>query len=196
MTTLSFDEATHTYRWDGVVVPSVTTILRILDDSALSRVSPDVLAAAAGRGTAVHKATELDDEGTLDESSVDPAIAPYLEAWRRYRADTGLEPIAVEQRVYHNQHRYAGTFDRVAMLDGQRVIVDIKSGTAWPSHGPQTAAYAYAWERMHGKKIDGRIVVYLASDGQYRADRHGNQNDWATFVAALTIYRFKEQKCK
>ena len=49
---LTFDEATHTYRWDGVVVHFVTQVIApVVDYSAVPR---EVLAKKAEFGKAVH----------------------------------------------------------------------------------------------------------------------------------------------
>jgi hypothetical protein len=191
---LHFDEATHTYTVGGRVVPSVTQILASVDRD-LWRVPPGVLEAAAALGTAVHKATELDDLADLDEESLAPQIAPYLAAWRRFRAETGFAPVAIEERLHNAMYGYCGTLDRVGHLDGQRALLDIKSGMQWPSHGPQTAAYQDAYERQSGKKIDLRLVVYLRDDGTYRMVAQRDKSDWSVFLAALTIHKFttKEQ---
>ena len=49
---LTFDAEKHEYRWNGQLVPGVTSILEPLTD--FSFVPPDVLRAAQDFGTAVH----------------------------------------------------------------------------------------------------------------------------------------------
>lgn len=194
MSALHFDEPTHTYKVGGRVVPSVTQILAAVDRD-LWRVPTSILEAAAALGSAVHKATELDDLDDLDEESLAAPVAPYLAAWRRFRAETGFAPVTIEERLHNAMYGYCGTLDRVGHLDGQLALLDIKSGVAWPSHGPQTAAYQDAYERQSGKKIDLRLVVYLRDDGTYRMVAQRDKTDWSVFLAALTIYKFitKEQ---
>jgi hypothetical protein len=68
---LEFDAATHTYRLDGELVPSVTTVLKSVGLVEYSHIPQDVLQAAAHRGTAVHYALELLDRGELDYESLD-----------------------------------------------------------------------------------------------------------------------------
>ena len=149
MSDLTFDEATHTYRIHGKVVPGVTTILKPLTD--FSFVKPEALEAASLFGTAVHKACELDDLDFLDEEALDPALAPYLQAWRKFSTDYRAAWTAIEERVYSPTHDYAGTLDRFGkvVLPGtftpKDAVVDIKSGVAlYPAVGPQLAAYKNA----------------------------------------------------
>ena len=94
---IEFDEATHTYRDKGVLVPGVTSILSPLSD--FSFVNPDVLEAASAFGTAVHLACELWDNGQLDEDALDPALVPYLAGWKQFSEDWKVEWTMVEERV-------------------------------------------------------------------------------------------------
>lgn len=189
---LTFEEATHTYRYNGVVVPSVTQVLKPVMD--LSFVDPDVLAAASAFGTAVHKACELDDLDELDVGSLDPALAPYLDAWRKFSRDYGVIWSAVEKLVYHPQLRYAGALDRYGLVfdkpgpHGRHVpaMVDIKSGSRlFPSVGPQLAAYHRALDES--SVTTRRLAVQLKEDGTYVAKWHSDPTDFALFASLLTV---------
>lgn len=187
---LAFDELSHTYRWKGLVVPSVTQVLEILD-GALMQIPLHVLTYARALGSAVHRATELDDQGLLDERTVAIQVQPYLEAWRKFRRDKKFAPTAMEQRVFHPKLHYAGTFDRIGLMGSKPTLLDIKSGEVWPSHGPQTAAYAAAYHATALDKLEQRVVVQLRDDGQYRVHYMEDSSDWGTFLACLTIHKFK-----
>lgn len=191
MSALHFDEATHTYTENGVRVPSVTQILAPLND--LSFIKPDVLQFKRDLGTAVHKATELYDLGELDESTVSPLVQPYLDGWIRLRAELPFEILGMEERVFHPAHRYAGTYDRLVMLDGKRCVWDLKTGGMFPSYGPQTAAYKNAVEKQHGVRIEGRYTVELRDDGTYRLHAMEDPDDWPVFLGCLALHRFKNK---
>jgi hypothetical protein len=189
---LTFDEATHTYRYRGAVVPGVTSVLRPLMN--FDFVDPDVLAANAAFGTAVHKACELDDLGQLDEAALDPALAPYLAGWRKFSRDYRVIWSAIEKKVFHPQLRYAGALDRYGMVltmpteNGRHVpaMVDIKSGSAlYPSVGPQLAAYHRALNEA--SVTTRRLAVQLKPDGTYFAKWHEDPNDFAVFCSLLTL---------
>jgi hypothetical protein len=92
---LQFNPVTHTYAWGGQHVPSVTQILRPLVD--YSSIPEHVLEIARDRGTRVHKATELDDAGTLDMDSVTEDIAGYLRAWQQFKRDRGVVVLESEK---------------------------------------------------------------------------------------------------
>lgn len=99
----------HIYTLDGLILPSVTGILKaegFIDDRFFDDYSRD-------RGTYVHLATHMDDMGDLDDDTVDPVIVPYLKAWRRFKKESGFvvdqSEISLACKVYH----YAGTIDRI-----------------------------------------------------------------------------------
>jgi hypothetical protein len=181
---LSFDEETHTYRFQGKVVPGVTTILKPITD--FSAVPPHVLKAASDFGTAVHLACELDDLGELDESQLDTALVPYLAAWRKFSDDHGVEWELIEAPVYQPVFRYAGTLDRFGLVAGAKAVVDIKSSVQlYHSVGPQLAAYERALPA--GITAEKRIAVQLKGDGTYLAKEYREPTDWPLFCSLLTV---------
>lgn len=194
---LVFDDAAHKYTWQGQPVPSVTQVLSPLYD--FSMVPADVLAAKSRLGTLIHLATELYDEGELDESSVAPEIRPYLDAWVRFRDDTGFVPYRVEARVYHPVHRYAGTLDRTGYVGDLFELLDIKSCACIdPAAGVQTSAYREAYAKTFPKDpaIVRRRVVQLRPDGTYRAPLMEAKSDWPTFLSLLTVNNYIAQHGK
>ncbi len=190
---LQFDGDTHTYRHNGTVVPSVTTILKQFD-SSLDAIPDGILQKASERGNAVHYATELHDKGTLDTASVHPVIAPYLEQWVRFLDQQNVQIHAIEQRVFHPLMRYAGTFDRVLTVrayDGPHIL-DIKT-TAQQSrwHHVQTEGYRSAYSHAGGE-VAGRLLIYLSPKG-YQLVRCGDQRDRAVWSSAVTLYHYINQ---
>lgn len=183
---LIFDAQSHTYRYNGKVVPGVTSILEPISD--FSFVSPEVMAAAQALGTAVHLACELDDLGTLDEDELDPLLLPYLSAWRKFCRDYLCAWTHVEARVHNVAMGYAGTLDRKGTVLGKQTVLDIKTSAAlYASVGPQTAAYARALP--DGAALD-RAAVRLKPDGTYEFKAYRNPMDWPLFCSLLTVRRW------
>jgi hypothetical protein len=181
---LTFDEPSHTYRFEGELVPSVTTILKPLVD--FSHVNAGVLSAASSFGTAVHLACELDDLGQLDEKNLDEHLLPYLSAWRRFSTDHSVEWDLVEARVFHKSMRYAGTLDRYGKVAGKHAVVDIKtSSSLYPSVGPQLAAYKNAIPSA--PPVCSRIAVQLKGDGNYIVKHYTDKSDWPLFASLVTL---------
>lgn len=187
---LTFDEPTHEYRLDGLVIPSVTQVLSVFDSYA--GVPANILAEASERGTAVHKATELHDIGTLDYGELSDSLIPYLMAWQKFLEDKKPELITIEGRTYHPTMGYAGTFDREMILDKYLSVVDIKSCfKMMPSTAPQTWAYMNAINAHRKAKSDHvkrRYGLQLKKDGTYDLVPYRDDvNDGNDFMAALRL---------
>lgn len=202
MAAFTFDEASHTYTLDGARLPSVTGILAPIKPD-FTRVDPGVLEAKRALGVAVHLACELDDLDELDEAGTDPVVMAHVAGWRRFKADTGAAILANEQRLYHPTLRYAGTLDRLAYLrvrdeaQASTWILDLKTGSEpHPSFGVQLCGYQMllAAQPQPLAPLDGvrRATVHLDDTGAYRFHRFTNPGDEATFIACLTIARWRE----
>lgn len=191
---LIFDAELHLYTVDGVVLPSVTQILEAAGVVDYSYLPPATRRMALGRGSAVHQATQFDDEGDLDESCMDEELAPYLAAWRRFRAETGFAPDLIEYRSHHPKYGYAGTLDRRgSFATGARAIVDLKTNSSEGWVRLQLAAYAAFFEDPRAYR---RVCVELRKDGTYRAiefSAAGYAADFGRFLACLTVYRLQQE---
>lgn len=189
MTTLAFDEAAHEYRLDGKRLPSVTQVLAPLVD--FSMVPKDVLERAQALGTAVHRMTELYDNDDLDEESLSDELRPYLDGWKKFRAECQFEPVTIEHRMSHPVYRYAGTSDRTGVIKGRLAVLDIKKMMVLGPHiGPQLAAY----EKLHqseGLNVLDRVALGLRPDGTYRLKQYADPLDWQCFLSHLTIRNWK-----
>jgi hypothetical protein len=183
---LNFDPATHTYTLNGDALPSVTTILQAGGLIDFTGINPDVLQRAADFGKCVHQATALDDMGDLDEQSLDPAIKPYLEAWRSFRGvDDPIKFDCIEQALFHPTYQFAGTPDRIS----GDVIIDIKTGSIVPPWtGLQLAAYAILADLPTAR----RIAVQLKADGTYQIHKYKDRKDRGTFLSCLNVYQWRQ----
>jgi hypothetical protein len=201
---LTFDEPTHTYRWNGVVVPGVTSILAPLSD--YSSVPKDTLERASTFGRLVHECTHYMDTGA-HLSDVSPVLVPYLDAWNQFSHDYEVVWDRLEAPAYSEAFGFAGTPDRVGMVRDQPTVVDIKTTAMWmPSFGPQLAAYghlvapdkpvglhagmAVGLRPRVGAGLHARMAVRLKADGTYEVKTYHSPQDWSAFMSCLTIRRF------
>jgi hypothetical protein len=188
---LTLDEATHTYRYAGAVVPSVTQVLAPLFN--WDAVPPEVLERKRLIGDAVHKAIALDLADDLDEASIVEPWASYFEGWRKFKRDSGFVCLAYEEPVYHEQLRYAGTFDLFGLLKGKPAKIDTKSThVLHPAVGPQTAAYDEARRRgsLYREKA-ARYALQLGSDGRPHLHPLTDPSDWNIFMSLLNVHHYK-----
>ncbi len=187
---LIFDEENHIYHVDGKVYPSVTQIIRPL--YSFDGIDSSVLEYAAARGRAVHKAIELLNANDLDESSLDPVLVPYLDAYKKFASEMKFTATHSERHLSHPSMHYAGTPDiEGVILKGKHKgdwLVDLKAvAVLHASVGVQLAAYA----ALIGKPNIRRAAVQLKPDGKYLFEEYPDWSDWPTFVSCLTVHNFR-----
>ena len=183
---LTFDAVAHRYWMGDRELLSVTGALTDAGVIDAEWFTDD----AAQRGTYIHKACALMDDGQL--GAVDPTYAPYVAAYETFLRDVKPEWAYIEHRVCDPVRGYAGTLDRLGFLQGQWAIVDLKSGGPAPWHRVQLAAYARLMPHATGIK-PARFGLYLRKDGTYRLEPFTDRTDEATFFAALTIAAFRRR---
>lgn len=186
MPDIEFDEASHTYSVDGRKLISVTQALEgagLIDGSWFTPLT-------TARGEYVHKATELYDQDRLNEDAVDDDMRGYVEAWKRFRAESECEILAIEERVWNRTWGYAGTLDRVIRLQGVTTIGDIKTGSPAPWHALQTAGYARCKPDDAVVRY-GRATIHLSADGKFKLKTHSDPSDMDAFLAALCVAQWK-----
>ena len=194
---LEFNQERHEYRFNGAVVPHVTSVTDSL--ASYAGISDNVLRKKAEIGTAVHYATELEDEGDLDDASLPAVLHGYIEGYRRFKHETGFTADVTEYRVYSNVYHFAGTLDRIGRferLKGIRplaaALVDYKATyTIMPSVGPQTAAYERAWNEQSDRKVLRRFALQLKPHGTYSLHECKDVSDWSVFLSALTLMNWR-----
>lgn len=174
---LIFDPETHTYTLDGVKLPSVTEITRFLAYDYKSD-RPWLAEAAARRGTAVHEACMMIDYGEEPEET--PEIAGYLTAYRRFLMDHKPEWQLIEHPMAGKQLGYAGTLDRYGMIDGQTVILDIKTGAALHHEAVAAQLSGYWWLLLNEINVaaEDRMALRLDKSGVYELYREPNGDKW------------------
>lgn len=175
----------HVYHDEaGNVVPGVTTILKatgFMDTRYFSNYARD-------RGTAVHLACEYDDKGILDDETVDEAIQGYVMAWRNFKNTVKFQPETMEVMVHNKTYNYAGQYDVTGTIDGRKFLIDRKTGKLPAYAGIQLAAYSECLEAEHI-----RMAVELHDNGTFRTQTYSDASDWGVFMAALTVYNWKER---
>ncbi len=125
----------------------------------------------ADRGTIVHDALHtLAVEGRAPNPADVPGIA---RPWVRGAVAAWLslgdgDVIAAEEIVCHPELRYAGRFDLLRMLVGQRTLLDWKSGRGkiFEAAHWQARLYAMALERC-GEPVDRIVLVGIGDDGGF-----------------------------
>lgn len=188
---LSYDDVTHQYKENGVIIPSVTQVIKEAGLINLDWVEPELLRLKADLGKKVHLATELYDNNTIDLDELHPTLKLYLNGWIKFREDYDFSPTEIELQLYHKLYKYAGRIDRVGNIGKDKVLIDIKSGTHQKTNAIQTAGYEllYNQDKKKPGQIKKRLIVYLSESG-YKVEENKNPNDKNVFLSALTITNY------
>lgn len=192
---LSFDERQHVYKMDGMIIPSVTTVMRPLTDDVYGEIDEDILNRAAARGTAVHEAIENFVKFGIEDIPLE--YGGYFEAYRKWHKDHNVKASGTEIRLYHKSLLYAGTADMAAEVDGENTLVDFKTSASIQHMlcGVQLEAYKRAWEsHTGGSQFKRKAIVQLKKDGGYEMVEFGADIEcWRVFTALLTVRNYKEK---
>lgn len=193
---ITFNPIDHTY-WEGDIrVPGVS---EIIEGAGLTDVNAKqhYTKFHADRGRAVHKACELLDKGILDESSLDPEIVGYVDAYKKFTKE--YEPIwtQIEHKIFDHSLFYAGTMDRCGTFNNGLVILDIKTGQKAKWHAVQLALYALP-SLEHDLRVIKLYGLYLKQNGSFKAGRdlidYTDPEIFRVAEAATRIYHWKNNK--
>ena len=116
-----------------------------------------------------------------------------INAFENWVADNDVSFISSEEKIYSRVDNYAGTLDCAAVVNGSLCIVDWKTSKAiYPEYHLQNAAYAKAWEDIHGGPVLQTLVLRLdKGTGRYQegyqSTAEWNKN-YETFAHALALY--------
>ena len=125
--TLEYFDDTHTYLYEGLMLPSVSRILGTKYRDEYASVPPAVLDNAARRGTAVHKAIENFNVSGYDDGS--EAVRNFKFLQKQY----GFEVLDSELPLVlfkDDMPIACGRLDMTMLMDGETGIADIKTVSA------------------------------------------------------------------
>ena len=197
MDKLVFHNDTHTYVVDGHILPSVSDIFSPLED--FSKVNPEVLRRKAKIGSLVHEYTELLDYGEeIHGFEVEEEVRGYVLSYSRFLHDYSPEWTAIEKPLYSEEFNFAGTLDRLGIIDGRKTLVDIKTASSvTPRTKISWAAKLQAYSVLLGEEVQ-RWNLLLMPDGKYRiynaetTESTYNTNSKELFELLLRINKIME----
>jgi len=205
---LTFDEVKHEYKWDGIVVPSVTQIIGewlelpqfniYVNKNTGKTIPSDVMENAADFGTAIHRAIKLLINDNLDWDSLNESLKKPLQSFLRWW----------EQDRNSLKHIFSvfdfktGNSDNVGpQLAGYIPLIqdnDLRGvGGQFKCEIPlYSEKYGYAGTPdliLNYKKsvIPRRYVLKIPKNGdRCKAIEITGSNDWIYFKAKLTEYNY------
>lgn len=152
----------HLYLCNGEIVLSVTQILQQVFPDKYKGVPDTILKRKADYGTIMHEAIQ-----TFEETGVYPELDYIQEAsFKQYlelKEKNKLEVIEQEQ-IINYKDIYAGRFDMIANVNGEKCLLDIKTTTKLDKEylSWQLSLYEYAYNSMHeGNKFEKLYAIWL-----------------------------------
>ena len=177
-----FDPENHIYTLDGVVIPSVTQII----NSILPPFNVDQW--YLDRGSAVHACAAMIAQGI--EFEYDERIKGQVQAIIKFFKEIRPEVLEVEQLLYNETYRFAGTLDLYAKILNNYVIVDYKGSCDLERGSLQLGGYA----AMLGPKHTKGIIVEINENGKYKMSDSIRLKPYTNkFLALRTVYGIREQ---
>jgi hypothetical protein len=162
---------------DGGFVPSVTTILECYPKGAAyynwlkenGKDADEIRDEAGRRGSVVHKLTEFYDAG-YEVSLINPQgqIEYKLNEWAMFERYVNFRnrfqfvTDSIELNIISKELGYAGTIDRIIDMDGEKILLDIKTSNAiYPSYWLQLAAYRSLLMNKAGIRVNKVAILWL-----------------------------------
>lgn len=161
---LEYIDETHTYLYDGVILPSITQILKIKFGNKYNGVSKEVLQKASEKGTQVHQAIEDYEKRNIDN--------PDIKELRNYKfLKSRFEFECLENEIpivlfLDNKPVCAGRIDLILKEKDQVGVADIKRTSVFDKEyvAYQTNLYRIGYQQCYGVEISFLRGLHLRED--------------------------------
>jgi hypothetical protein len=199
---------------DKTIVPGVTTVLGLMAKPALvpwaNRLGLQGIDVSkyiddkADIGTLGHAMVtdrligSETDTSDYSKNQIDLAENCALSFWSWEKEHHIEEVFFVERPLVSESHRFGGTLDIYAQINGNREIIDLKTGSGiYPEHAWQVATLKVLLEE-HGFVVDGtRIINIPRSESESFAEKvvtaKENEIGWEIFRHLLAVYNLKKE---
>ena len=161
--TLEYYDDTHTYLVDGIIVPSITQILKVKFGNKYNAVNPTVLKRASEQGTAVHDAIERFCK--VGEESEFPEVRNFKFLQKQYKFEVLENEVPV---ILFNDDVpiSAGRLDMVIKMGDKIGGADIKRTSALDKNylACQLNLYRIAYRQCYGIEWEFLKGIHLRED--------------------------------
>lgn len=121
---IEFVESAHLYLKNGILVPSVSEILKFIFPNKYDGIPKSILDAKAEFGTKIHEAIELYESNIPFELT--PMEMLTFNQYLKLREIYNIKPKHQELLVSY-KYAFCGRLDMIAEVDGKLALVDIKT---------------------------------------------------------------------
>lgn len=158
---LEYIDESHTYVYDGVILPSITQILKTKFGKKYENVSQKVLNNAATKGTNVHKAIEDYEQRNIDDTSCEE-LRNYKFLKKQFKFECLDNEVPIVLFIDHKPV-CAGRIDLILKENDDIGIGDIKRTSVFDKEyvSYQTNLYRIGYQQCYGVKISFLKGVHL-----------------------------------
>lgn len=161
---LEYIDESHTYLYDGVILPSITQILKIKFGNKYNGVSKEVLQKASERGTMVHQSIEDYEKRNIDNPDI-----KELRNYKFLKKRFGFECLENEIPIVlflDNKPVCAGRIDLILKENDQIGVADIKRTSVFDKEyvAYQTNLYRIGYQQCYGTEISFLRGLHLRED--------------------------------
>jgi len=199
---------------DGSIVPGITTVLHLFNKPALLQWANKI----GLQGIEVSKyVDDKADIGTLGHAMVTDKLSGSetdtkdysknqislaencaLSFWAWEKEHPVEDVYFVERPLVSEVHRFGGTLDIYAKINGKREIIDLKTGSGiYAEHAWQVATLKVLLEE-NGFPVDGtRIINIPRAESESFLEKvvteRENEIGWKIFLNLLSVYYLKKE---
>ena len=161
---LEYIDETHTYIYNGVVLPSITQILKIKFGNKYDGVSKEILQKASDRGTKVHLAIEDYEKRSIEDSNCQELRNyKFLKSRFNFECLDNEIPIVL---FLNEKPVCAGRIDLIIKEKDEIGIADIKRTSVFDKEyvAYQTNLYRIGYQQCYGTNITFLRGIHLRDD--------------------------------
>lgn len=186
---LEYIDETHTYLYDGVVLPSITQLLKVKFGNKYNNIPKETLERAAEQGTAVHKAIEDYEQGGFESALPELRNYKFLKKAYKFECVSNEVPVVL---FWNGEAVAAGRLDLVIIEGDKLGLGDIKRTSALDKNylAYQLNLYRIAYQQCYGSKIDFLRGLHLREDTRKYVTLPINEN----LVSEILNEYFKENE--
>lgn len=188
--TLEYFDDTHTYLYEGLMLPSVTQILGVKYKNDYASVPPAVLDNASKRGTAVHKAIENFNVSGYDDGSEAVRNFKFLQKQYGFEVLDSELPIVIFK---DDMPIACGRLDMTMLMDGETGIADIKTVSSLNKEKITYQLNLYRIGLMQSYGVDAKILKIIHLRDGIRKVIDSPVNEGMAWEIIKEYYRSKEQ---
>lgn len=181
---------------DEVIIKQIADVIRSAHVESKNK-SADI-------GTMIHEWLEKFlkaglEKKPLPKKPVNPEMRNAIEAFLKWAKKNKVKFLESERKIYSIKHKYAGTCDAVATVNGKPTIIDFKTtNSVYPEMFLQTVAYQKALEEETGKKFTHNLILRLYKEIPEKGlppfeviETTNNEENFKTFLACKRIYEWQ-----